>query len=208
MVGTEIGWGKGALVADTSDSHPPTPNFSGTDAARDRSGRLGGHLWWTSPSKRGIRLGAMEPGPSTPVDAATLAPPEGRQAHDPSFNDSMMQHLELKGTSRGTPDSFFSFWGGSSPSTFAQGILLLCCAAVVIGVSSTVIWIGHSHARLDDLHAAVGVVTTLVVLALVVASSIGLIRLRRKRQAERRALREWSAEHHSPPDASSTHLDP
>jgi uncharacterized membrane protein YcjF (UPF0283 family) len=119
----------------------------------------------------------------------------------------MMQHLELKGTFRGAPDSFFSFWGGSSPSTFVQGILLLCCAAVVIGVSSTVIWIGHSHARLDDLHVAVGIVTTLVVLGLVVASSVGLIRLRRKRQAERGALREWSAEHQSLREASSAHLD-
>jgi hypothetical protein len=190
-------------VVGSSDR--PTSSDPGTDAARDREGRFGGHRWWSSPSKRVGRLEAIEPGP--PADAATGAPLEERQPHDPSFDDSMMQHLELKGTVRGAPDSFFSFWGGSSPSTFAQGVLLLCCTTVVIGVSATVIWIGHSHARLDDLHTAVAVVTTLVVLALVVASLIGLIRLRRRRQAERRAVREWSAERHSPPGTSSSQLD-
>lgn len=139
-------------------------------------------------------------------DAASSSD-EDRQRRDPSFNDSMMQHLELKGTFRGAPDSFFSFWGGSSPSALAQGLLLVCGAVVVCGVSSVVYWVGRSRERLDVLHATAGAGTAFVVLVLAIASFVGLTRARRRRNDEREALRVWSDEHRAPPGASSTRGD-
>jgi hypothetical protein len=195
-------------LARTSDSRPRAPqNESGTGAAPDRGGRQGAR-WWGRASSRGDRPDgreAVESGTSTLPVAASAAQEES-PSHDPSLNDAMMQHIELTGTLQEYPP--FSFWGSpSSTSTVLQGIFLVCSAAVVCGVSAIVYWAARSRGRLDDLHAAAGAVSAFLVLVLVASSLVWMMRARQRRRGDRASLREWTAEHNSPPRASSTSGD-